>query len=148
MTSTALADPHRSLRESDPQAYEILTRIPFEFRFKDEDSDFRYRAPVIAVDQADRLVEIRFNISVMHSPLAEPAEMPAIYRAYRKFTALMSDPAHQMRFRLAPGEVVGFDNARALHGRTAFDETGGHRHLQGIYVDEFLSRIRTLERRA
>jgi len=140
----------QALRESDPQAYEILTRIPFEFRFEDDDSDFRYRAPVITVDQANQPVEICFNISVMHSPLAKPAAMAAIYRAYRKFAALMSDPAHQMRFRLAPGEVVGFDNARVLHGRTAFDETGGHRHLQGIYVDrdEFLSRIRTLERRA
>ncbi|MCE2482674.1 MAG: TauD/TfdA family dioxygenase [Alphaproteobacteria bacterium] len=47
------------------------------------------------------------------------------------------------------GEVVGFDNSRVLHGRTALDESGGRRHLRGTYIDrdELLSRIRMLERR-
>ena len=27
------------------------------------------------------------------------------------------------------------DNHRALHGRTKFDSSKGHRHLQGAYID-------------
>ena len=85
----------------------------------------------------------------MHAPAVDQEEMDAVYRAYRKFAALIDDARFRLRFRLAPGEVVGFDNSRVLLGRTAFDESGGRRHLRGIYIDrdELLSRIRMLERR-
>ena len=59
------------------------------------------------------------------------------------------DPRFEVRLRLAPGELIAFDNRRVLHGRGAFDPASGRRRLQGCYVDgdELLSRIRTLERR-
>jgi len=44
--------------------------------------------------------------------------------------------------------MSAFDNRRVLHGRAAFDETGGRRHFQGCYVEreEVTSRIAVLER--
>jgi gamma-butyrobetaine dioxygenase len=44
--------------------------------------------------------------------------------------------------------MSAFDNHRILHGRTAFDDSGGRRHFQGCYVEreEVISRIRVLER--
>ena len=138
-----------ALRDEDPEAFEIMTRVPFEFRFKDDDHDIRFRLPMIRLDQGEP-AEVRFNISCMHAPIAPIDELDSIYRAYRKFAELIDDPRFRLNFTMAPGEVSGFDNGRVLHGRTAFDEAGGRRHLQGIYVDrdEFLSRIRTLERAA
>ena len=45
--------------------------------------------------------------------------------------------------------MVGFDNRRILHARTAFDPGTGYRRLQGCYLDrdELHSRIRILDRR-
>ena len=136
-----------ALRDEDPDAFAVLARVPFEFRFRDGDYDIRHRCPLIRLGEDGEAAEIRFNIQCMHAPAAAGEEMAAVYRAYRKFAALIDDARFKLRFRLAPGEVVGFDNSRVVHGRTAFDEAGG-RHLQGIYVDhdEFLSRIRMLER--
>jgi gamma-butyrobetaine dioxygenase len=44
--------------------------------------------------------------------------------------------------------MSAFDNRRILHGRAAFDDSGGRRHFQGCYVEreEVANRIRVLER--
>ena len=57
------------------------------------------------------------------------------YRGRRWLSAWLDDPSHQVRFRLEPGDVMVMNNLRTLHGRTAFDPSAGHRHLQGAYID-------------
>ena len=138
----------RALREEDPRAFETMTRAPFEFRFRDGANDIRCRRPLIRLDENGEASEVRFNIHCMHAPAVGQDEMEAVYRAYRKLAVLIDDARFKLRLRLAPGEVVGFDNSRVLHGRAAFDESSGRRHLQGIYIDRdgLLSRIRVLER--
>jgi gamma-butyrobetaine dioxygenase len=39
-----------------------------------------------------------------------------------------------MRFGLADGDLVVFDNQRILHGRTAFSSANHPRHLRGCYL--------------
>lgn len=139
----------RALRRADPAAFDVLAWTPLDFRFHDDDSDIRYRAPAITTDGEGRLTSIRFNVSILDT-LRLPAEsMGPVYRAYRKLAVLIRDPAFEIRVRLAPGNLVAFDNHRMLHGREAFDPDVGPRRLQGCYVDgdELLSRIRVLERR-
>ena len=48
----------------------------------------------------------------------------------------------------APGDLVGFDNRRILHGRDAFDPAAGRRRLRGCYLDhdDLFSRLRVLRR--
>ncbi|MGA2343366.1 MAG: TauD/TfdA family dioxygenase, partial [Steroidobacteraceae bacterium] len=58
----------------------------------------------------------------------------AFYGAYRRFAALLRDPRYQLKFRLADGEIVVFDNQRILHGRTAFSSARHARHLRGCYL--------------
>jgi gamma-butyrobetaine dioxygenase len=62
---------------------------------------------------------------------------------------LLGDARFELRFPLAAGELLMFDNSRIVHGRTAFDAARGRRHLQGCYIDidEPRSRYRTLSRR-
>ena len=138
-----------ALRRADAAAFNLLARTPLEFRFHDADSDIRCQAPAIGTDGEGRLTSFRFNVSILGT-LRLPAEsMGPVYRAYRKLAVLVRDPAFEIRLRLGPGDLVAFDNHRMLHGREAFDPNVGGRHIQGCYVDrdEFLSRIRVLERR-
>ena len=138
------------LRRRDPAAFRLLSGMPIDFRFEDNESDIRFRAPTIALDEAGGVAEVRFNFAVMDAISAPSARMGALCRALRAFAAVVRDPALECRYRLQPGELLVFDNRRVLHGRAAFDPSSGRRHLQGCYVDrdQLLSRIRVLERSA
>lgn len=136
------------LKAEDPQAFDLLSSLPIPFRFHDEDYDIRVREPVIHLDHAGAVIEVRFNAHIA-GVFDMPADLMAdYYRAYRAFMTRTRDPRYRLSFRLAPGEMVVFDNRRALHGREAFDPASGFRHLHGCYVDrgEFQSRLRVLAR--
>ena len=136
------------LRRQQPSAFRLLSRLPIDFRFQDRESDIRFRAPTIALDETGGLAEVRFNLAVMDALSAPANRMGPLCRALRAFAAAVRDPALECRYRLQPGELLVFDNRRVLHGRSAFDPATGRRHLQGCYVDrdQLLSRIRVLER--
>ena len=138
------------LRLREPAAYRLLTRFSIDFRFQDNESDIRFRAPTIGLNDAGTVTEVRFNFAVMDAISAPPERIGALCRALRAFAAVIRDPALECHYRLRPGELLVFDNRRVLHGRAAFDPSTGRRHLQGCYVDrdQLLSRIRVLERSA
>ena len=77
-------------------------------------------------------------------------DVPRAYRAVRRFHTLGADPRFQIGYAFRPGDLVGFDNRRILHGRDAFDTAKGERYLRGCYVDhdEVHSRLRVLARRS
>ncbi len=136
------------LRAEDAAAFNLLAEVPIPFRFHDDTADIRVRAPVITLDRAGELTEIRYNAHIA-AIFDMPAEiMPDYYRAYRAYMAKTRNPAYRIEFKLQPGEMVVFDNRRVLHGREAFDPSTGFRHLHGCYVDrgEFNSRLRLLAR--
>ena len=81
----------------------------------------------------------------MRAPLDEQR------RAYSAVRALMrrnSDPKYQVRLTYRPGDLLAFDNRRALHGHSSYDAEGGQRHLHGCYMDrdDLPSCIRMLRR--
>lgn len=136
------------LRDSNPQAFDILTSTLIPCRFFDRECDIRTRNPVISLDDSGAIQEIRFNahlVDLIDLPLET---VDAWYRAYRAFMRLTRDPAFRLSFRMAAGEMTAFDNRRMLHGREAFNPATGNRHLHGCYVDrvEFDSRMRMLNR--
>ncbi|WP_460059536.1 gamma-butyrobetaine dioxygenase [Pseudomonas sp. S2_A05] len=141
----AIAD---ALRLEDPQLFEALCEIPVEFRNKDRHSDYRCLAPVIALDALGRVAEIRMANFLRGAFDTSVAQMPLLYRAYRRFIAMTREPRFRLMQRLKPGELWCFDNRRTLHARNAFDPATGARHFQGCYVDrdELLSRILVLQR--
>ncbi|MCX5128522.1 TauD/TfdA family dioxygenase [Streptomyces sp. NBC_00347] len=135
------------LREREPAAFEVLTRVPAEFAFADAHCALRAHRPLIDVDPLGRIREVRFNnrsLSTLHQPAAVLEEF---YAAYRLFAELLERQELRLDFRLAPGDCVVFDNTRLLHARTAFAESGG-RHLQGTYadIDGLLSTLAVLRR--
>lgn len=122
------------LRAEDPEAYEILTRVPVPFAFADERTELRAHRPLIGTDPTGRIREIRFNNRSIGT-LRLPADLLAdFYAAYRRFGELLLRTELQLDFRLTPGDCLIFDNTRLLHARTAFAESGD-RHLQGAYAD-------------
>jgi gamma-butyrobetaine dioxygenase len=136
------------LRESDPQAFDMLADTPIPCRFFDRTCDIRTHAPVITRDHTGAIQEIRFNAHLVDIIDLPMESIDAWYRAYRAFMRLTRDPAFRLSFRMAAGEMTAFDNRRILHGREAFNPATGNRHLHGCYVDrvEYDSRMRMLAR--
>jgi gamma-butyrobetaine dioxygenase len=130
------------LRREDPDAFGILAGTPVTFAYADHETELRATRPVIGLDPAGQIREIRFNNRSMEpwrpggaadgpGPVASAA---AFYAAARAFAEILARPALMLTFRLEPGDCVAFDNTRVLHARTGFAATGT-RHLQGCYAD-------------
>ncbi len=150
---TLLVDGFRAaeeLRRRHPADFAVLSRLPLRFHFADAAADLRASTPVISVDFEGRVTAVHFNNRSMTALDLPEAEIPLWYRAYRRFAAILREPAGELRLRLEPGDLLIMENNRALHGRTAFDPNRGRRHLQGCYVDKdgVESRRRVLERNA
>ena len=137
-----------SLRDEDLQAFKILSEQAVEFRNTDREFDYRFTTPMIRLAANGQIVEIRIGNFLRGPYRVPPDRMAALYRGYRIFIAMTREHRFQVTHSLEPGDLVAFDNRRILHARTAFDTTGGDRHLRGCYLDrdELLSRIRILER--
>ncbi|USG60350.1 TauD/TfdA family dioxygenase [Sneathiella marina] len=140
----------RQLEQEDPAAYEILAKLQIPFRFHDQDWDVQWTAPTIARDKLGDLKEVRF-----HAALTAPLDLDfddvlPFYRAYRAFTEIVRRPENILSLKLRPGDLLVFNNRRALHGRAAFNPDSGPRHLQGCYVDNdaVLSKRRILRAKA
>jgi gamma-butyrobetaine dioxygenase len=136
------------LRNEDPAAFDLLTRMPVNFRFRSADADLNARQTLISVDEDGEVVGVHFNNRSLDW-LDAPADLvEPWFAAYRKFAEVLHRPAGELIFRLEPGDCVVMQNDRALHGRTAFDPSRGRRHLQGCYVDRdgLDSRARVLRR--
>jgi gamma-butyrobetaine dioxygenase len=137
-----------AMRSRHPAEFATITTTPMAFWNRDDRTDYRWSAPLIALDAQGDLAEVRFA-NFLRGPIDAPAaQMEAIYAALRRFQAMCRDPEFFIERRLAPGDMWAFDNRRVLHARREFDPQTGDRHLQGAYVDrdEINSRWRVLGR--
>ena len=136
------------LREIDPESYERLCRTPVPFFYRAQGAELYAERPLIQRDVAGQVVAVHYN-SRSIAPLAlEPQACRAFYAAYRRFAQLLREPRFQAVLRLAPGELMVFDNHRILHGRTGFASQAHPRHLRGCYLtrDSIYSEIGLLRR--
>ena len=137
-----------AMRRDHPQAFRTLTTTPMAFWNRDQRTDYRWSAPILALDPQGGLDEVRFA-NFLRGPIDAPeSEIGEIYAALRLFQAMTRDERFYIERRLKPGDMWAFDNRRVLHARRAFDPASGARHLQGAYVDrdEINSRWRVLKR--
>jgi gamma-butyrobetaine dioxygenase len=136
------------LRREDPAAFDRLSRLPQHFHFWDRHADLEADQRVIHTDHEGAVRSVHFN-NRSAAPIDLPLEeIDGWYAAYRRFGRMLRRPEGELRFRLAPGQLLMFQNDRVLHGRDGFDPNQGRRHLQGCYIDQdgILSRWRVLER--
>jgi gamma-butyrobetaine dioxygenase len=136
------------LRDTDPDAFAILTRTPVPFHYRSQQADLYAERPLIALDCNGTIIAVHYN-SRSIAPLRLPAaECRTFYAAYRHFADLLRERAFQLTTRLAGGDLVLFDNQRILHGRTGFASARHPRHLRGCYLtrDSVYSQAALLQR--
>ncbi|MGV9563787.1 2-trimethylaminoethylphosphonate dioxygenase [Streptomyces sp. NPDC003480] len=122
------------LRREDPEAFQVLTRTPVPFVFRDAGTELRADRPLIDTDPLGRVREVRFNNRSIGTLRLPAGAVESFYAAYRTFAELLLRPELRLDLRLVPGDCLVFDNTRLLHARTAFAQDGA-RHLQGCYAD-------------
>ncbi len=137
------------LYAEDPEGFALLAKHRARFEYRGTGSvHLSAQRPMIEVSADGEITAVRFNNRSTAPITAVPYdEMEAYYRAYRRFGALVEDPALGVAFKLEPGACFIVDNTRVLHGRRAFTSTGGRRWLQGCYPDKdgLLSTLSILE---
>jgi alpha-ketoglutarate-dependent taurine dioxygenase len=122
------------LRTSDPDAFAQLTQTAVPFLYRSNDAELYAERPLIQLSCEGAVSAVHYNSrSIAPLRLSAPAAQ-RFYAAYRRFAALLREPRFQLRFQLAAGELVAFDNQRILHGRTAFSSAKFPRHLRGCYL--------------
>ena len=138
------------LRKNEKEIFETLVSVPLKFRDKDytQDSYRSFHAPAISLTKDQDFHDIRFSVATMYALDCHPDVMDKVYKAHHRFGNLLHDDKFQINFRLEPGDIFSFNNRRVLHGRTAFDPSSGHRHLQGYYMDrdEIIGRLKFLKK--
>ncbi len=146
MDGFAVAD---ALRTRHADHFDTLTRVRWCFANTAKTTDHVWFEPMIKLDNAGRVVEIRIA-DFLRGPLLAPFEdIEPAYAALICLQTMLKEPEFALRFTYQPGDLVIFDNRRLLHGRDAFDPgTGGSRWLQGCYLerDEIRSRLRMIRR--
>lgn len=139
------------LRDEDPQGFELLSTYCARFHYGGSAGiALSSRRPMIELSPDGELQAIRFNARSAAPITDVPFEhMEAYYRAYRRFAAIIDDPAQEVLFKLAPGEAFIVDNTRVLHARKGYSGAGS-RWLQGCYADKdgLLSTLAALEANA
>ncbi len=136
-----------ALRLEHPDAYEALTTLEWVFGNRSPDADHRWIGPVIDHVDGRSPLTLRAFYPVRSAPHMAAADMPRAYESLAVFAAMARDTRFQISYPFRPGDLIGFDNRRILHGRDAFDG-GGDRHLRGCYIDhdDVFSRLRVLRR--
>ena len=132
---TVLADAFeiaRVFRETEPEAFEVLSTVPHQFyRYVEGRAAYYSEACIISVDYFGEVTGFRYANRQTSSPLDMPEHLvKPVHDALRKLSALMRDPAFEIKFLLKPGDMMIFDNQRLIHGRTHYDDTSGARHLR------------------
>jgi [2-(trimethylamino)ethyl]phosphonate dioxygenase len=136
------------LREEDAQGFALLARHCARFEYSGSAGvRLRSKRPMIELGPDGELIAIRFNNRSSAAFTDVPyVDMESYYAAYRRFAAIIEDPAMEVSFKLQPGELFIVDNTRVLHARKGFSSSGT-RWLQGCYADKdgLLSTLAAIE---
>jgi gamma-butyrobetaine dioxygenase len=122
------------VRDTRPDDFALLSQTAVPFHYRSANAELYAERPLIQMSCAGRITAVHYN-SRSIAPLDPSSPGTAgYYSAYRRFAALLREPRYQLKFKLAAGEIVVFDNQRILHGRTAFSAARHPRHLRGCYL--------------
>jgi gamma-butyrobetaine dioxygenase len=141
----AVAD---ELQTSHPEHYEALCTLRWVFFNRGPGIDHRWSGPMIDHGVDGSPLTFRAFYPVRGFPDMDPEDMPRAYAAMKVFSQLAAQERFRIAYPFTPGDMVGFDNRRILHGRDEFS-SGGKRHLRGMYIDqdEVRSFVRVANRR-
>ncbi|XP_022099246.1 gamma-butyrobetaine dioxygenase-like isoform X2 [Acanthaster planci] len=140
------------LKKDDPEAFRLLSTIPFEF--SDVGTDYygsfhQYsRHPTIKLDERGEVVSVTLSDHGRDPMLRAPLhQVQPLYRALNKYCNMLLDPQNVFKYKMERGDIMTFNSRRVVHGRSSFRVTqASGRHLEGGYLewDEINSRLRVL----
>lgn len=151
------------IRDSDPEAYDALKRVPITFHYDNNNEYYYYLRPLIVEDPYVRCPETG-NAQIKEVNYSPPFQGPFEYHVTRDddpvlfdafirgmiaFEEYVNNAANQYVVKIPENTCVIFDNRRVLHSRLHFSAAdGGDRWLMGCYVDgdSFRSKLRTYNR--
>ena len=136
------------LRAEHPEAFELLSTLPVSFKLASPDAELIARERMLELDSRGRMRVFRFSVHEVQ-PLDLPGDLvEPFYAAYHRLCTMVTEPANQIRCRLAKGDLWTAHNHRIAHGRTAFSTGEAPRHLQHAYMnfDDVMSRARVIRR--
>lgn len=130
--------------------FKILSTIMVTYQFRDEENWLERSTPIITLYPDGAIAAIRLNNRSIQPVKLPPDDLLEFYKAYLQFTQLTNAEKYQVRFRMSPGDLYIVDNERITHARSAYDNKGGERWLQGAYADRdaLLSKWRVLRQKA
>ncbi|KAK9763988.1 hypothetical protein K7432_008899 [Basidiobolus ranarum] len=133
--------------ELDRHAFNLLATVPIRFHRKQAKYQKSLNTPIIELapgstihDIEPKISKIRYSYFTMAPHQTSFELMEEWYRAYNRFSTLVRDPQHQLRFSLKSGDLVLYDNYHMLHARTG---VSGPRHFRGVYLhtEDFLAHV-------
>lgn len=136
------------LRRKYPDDFQLLSTTPWAMANRNADTEYKHVAPIICLDINGAVSEVRDTHWLREPLLTDFDRVEPLYRAYRRYTELIRDPANWICRRLQPGDIAVIDNRRVLHARSAYLGNNGERHMRIIHAEreELDSSIRVLER--
>ena len=136
------------LRREEPGHFAALCEVPWTYNNRSRTSSYKATGPVVELDTNGAVAGIRYTPWLRAPLVAGLEDQDRAYRSFRAFAARSQDPDYQMKITYRAGDLLAFDNRRALHGRDRYDARGGTRFIEGIYADrdDLYSAIRTTQR--
>ncbi len=134
------------LREANPDAFEILTRVPVPYQLFSEDEDTYAVAPMVQLGHDGEVATFRFS-NQLALPISIDFEMvEPFYDAYRELGEIIDSDDAKVVFKARNGDLLTVHGHRVLHGRMPFIPGTGARHLQDVYMefDDFMAKRRVL----
>lgn len=137
------------LRQQYPGYFKILNTTMVTYQFRDSENWLERSTPIISTYPDGTLAAIRLNNRSIQPFKLLPDDLLDFYKAYLQFVTMSNDENYQVRFKMSPGDLYIVDNERITHARSAYDNKGGERFLQGAYADRdgLLSKWRVLGQR-
>ncbi len=118
-----------------PKAARVLERLQVMFRYETQHCIVEDASPLIERDMLGKLAGLRLSSRLDYVQPADPADHEMFYDGRRRLRKMAADPEFVFSFPFEPGLLLMMDNRRTLHGRTAYNDGTGRRHLQGCYID-------------
>jgi gamma-butyrobetaine dioxygenase len=128
-------------------AFRILATTPVTFTFSGRRAELRATRPVIDLDPAGRIREVRFAPAFLRQLRLPPGEFTRFENAHRAFAEQISREDLLLSIPLQPGDCLLIDNTRILTGRAS--SAGDTRHFQACWADlDALSSTLAMARRS
>jgi len=124
-----------TLREEDPEFFDILTKVKVRFQFIDKEVVLENWSELITLDENNNFKQVKFSPRLDFVPILEKKKLDLYYKARKKISDLYNSEKFRIEFKLEQSDLLMMDNHRLLHGRTEFNPNEGNRFLQGCYID-------------